>query len=811
MIDYLSNPVSRFKHYRVTSDTKPLRDMPLGEVLEGFKRGAHRAQIEALRTIRDEARYKSTKATLPAFTISGQFSGRANAKLLRHSGVICFDVDKTDDPGAELERLKRDPHVLAVGRSAGGVQLFALVAVHPVPANNDQHGQAFDQARRVLGVSESSDPNVRDVARLRGCTYDPDLYINPEAEPVRVSYGQPGPKNEPAPMSRRDDPDPVQECREILAYITDRPGYANWIKISSGVLEKVGGDIDTAERLLLEWRAEEEPGEYRRKLENPLTLVRFASVVHLAKQYGYDPRGSRRRSSPGGDGAPSRPAIDVPEDGFSTGLARNAWKEEPAADGVGEDRGRFGLTDLGNAERLVRDHGENLRYCYPWRSWLVWNGRIWRRDDGGAIERRAKKTVRQMQRDAAAIEDADKKQKLFRHAVQSEADKRIRALISLAQSEPGVPVEPDELDRGEWLLNVQNGTLDLRTGDLRPHRREDLLTKLAPVAFDPAATCPRFEQFLREVFIDGQGNPDPALIGYVQRVLGYAMSASVREQVFFILYGIGANGKGTLLDVAQDILGDYAGEARSELLMKQKRQAAAPSEDEADLHGRRLVKASETDAGRALSEALVKRLTGGDRIKARRLHGHLFEFPPTHKLFLLTNHKPEITGTDYAIWRRVHMIPFNACFEGKAADPTLKDKLLAEAPGILNWLLAGCLEWQRDGLGVPAAVVKAVETYRAEMDTLQAFFDDRCTIEQGGGLGVVKAARLWNEYQAWCSEMNEQPGTQRKFGQLMTERKFERVQRGDGTYYRGILLQTEQGSPSRGKTRENEPETGPPF
>ena len=196
------------------------------------------------------------------------------------------------------------------------------------------------------------------------------------------------------------------------------------------------------------------------------------------------------------------------------------------------------------------------------------------------------------------------------------------------------------------------------------------------------------------MFINEEGKSDHKLINYIQRCLGYCLTGSVQEQCFFICHGRGANGKGTLMNLMQHLLGDYAGEVRPEILMKHKRQASAPSEDEANLQGLRLAKASETDSGRAFGEALVKRITGGDRIKARRLHSHLFEFDPTHKLFLLTNHQPEIKGTDHAIWRRIQMIPFNATFTPDA-DPSLEHDLLNEASGILNWLIDGCLEWQK--------------------------------------------------------------------------------------------------------------------
>ena len=340
---------------------------------------------------------------------------------------------------------------------------------------------------------------------------------------------------------------------------------------------------------------------------------------------------------------------------------------------------------------------------------MIYDGKRWNVDDKERIVNLAKRTAKKIRKDADKLDLDDKAaSKMFNHGRQSEKRQRIEACVALARSEEGIPVSPDELDVSPWLLNTNTGTINLKTGEQLPHSKYDLITKLAPVDYDPSALAPRFNRFLEEVFIDHAGKPDYDLISYIQRLLGYSLTGLVSEQSFYICYGHGANGKGTLMNLIRFVMGDYGSEARAEMFLRQKRAAGAPSEDEADLQGRRLVKAEETDSGKALSEALVKRLTGTVNIKARKLHAHLFEFKPTHKLFLLTNHKPEIQGTDHSIWRRVHMIPFNATFT-VGEDKTLDEDLIKEAPGVLNWLIEGCIDWQEQGLNPPKAVLDATQ------------------------------------------------------------------------------------------------------
>ena len=439
----------------------------------------------------------------------------------------------------------------------------------------------------------------------------------------------------------------------------------------------------------------------------------------------------------------------------------------------------YNLTDLGNSERFVGQHGENVRYCYPWGKWLVWTGVRWMRDDAGQVHRLAKKTVRSMYGEASRAEDEERRKAVAKHASRSEGADKIKAMLELARSE--VPVAPDELDSDPWLLNASNGTVDLRTGELRGHRREDLITKLAPVEYDSTAAAPTWEAFLERVL------PGEELRTFVRRAVGYSATGDTSEQVMLINHGAGNNGKSTFQEALSAALGDYSMRAPTEMLMA-KRAGGVPN-DVARLKGARFVTASETEEGRRLAESLVKDLTGQDTISARFMRAEWFDFKPSHKLWLSTNHKPEIRGTDNAIWRRIRLVPWAVAIPPAERDRKLAQKLRSELSGILAWAVEGCLDWRREGLQAPAEVRKATAGYRSEMDTLGDFLADRCF--RGERLEVGKD-ELYKAYQMWSEDAGERTETKRKFGMLLKERGVEDGRNSERTkrIWKGIGLTT---------------------
>jgi len=436
------------------------------------------------------------------------------------------------------------------------------------------------------------------------------------------------------------------------------------------------------------------------------------------------------------------------------------------------------LTELGNAERFVAQHASSVRYCYDWRAWLVWDGIRWKRDAGAEVRQLAKETVRSLYTEAGQYTTEGQRAAAANWARRSESAAAMEAMLKLAQAEKGIPVTPDELDGDRWLLNVSNGTVNLRTGELQPHRREDLISKLAAVQFDAAATCHRWEQFLAEVFA-----PHPDVIPFIQRAAGYSLSGDTREECLMLLYGTGRNGKGTLLKILASALGDYAGTADFSTFV-QRRDDAGPRDDVANMRGKRMVSAQESREGVALAESLLKWLTGGDIVRARRLYENSSEFDPTWKIWLATNHKPVIRGNDPAIWSRIKLVPFAVSFEGRE-DRTLKTVLMGELPGILGWAVAGSMRWQDEGLNYPESILAATREYRDESDQIARFASECCVV---GEYASAAARALYGADKAWAGDAGEEPANETAFSRRMSERGFTKRRTDRGVKYDGIGL-----------------------
>lgn len=436
----------------------------------------------------------------------------------------------------------------------------------------------------------------------------------------------------------------------------------------------------------------------------------------------------------------------------------------------------LGQTDTCNAERFVFMHGKKVRYVGTWNKWIVFDGKQWRVDDMKQVQSLAKDVSRMI---FDELDESSKPQQ-FTFAKKSANAGSISALLTLAESD--VAIHHDQLDRDPWLLNLMNGTVDLRTGDIRAHARDDLITKLSPVTLQDSA-CPAWLEFLDRIF-----EADTTLIAYVQQLVGYFLTGVVAEHILPVFYGSGANGKTTLINVLAEMLGpDYCGKASRQLLVA-KDGGREHKTQFADLLGKRLMYSEETGEGERLAESQIKDLTGGGIIKARRMREDLWQFEPTHKLLLATNHKPEIRGTDEGIWRRVKLIPFNVRIPDDEQDSRLMEKLRAELPGILSWSIGGCLSWQFDRLTEPDVVRNATLEYRNQSDVLGQFIDEHCVI---GEARLVQAMRLYQTYRD-----NGGHATQTRFGLAMTERGFRKQRMNTAPHrnkvcYRGIGLISE--------------------
>lgn len=454
-------------------------------------------------------------------------------------------------------------------------------------------------------------------------------------------------------------------------------------------------------------------------------------------------------------------------------IARSITRYQPVLD-------QHPLTDTGNAERLASIHGENIRFVYGWRKWVVWDGNRWAADDAGRIVELATNTVRAMYHAAGDIEDKQERERLAAWARSSESLNRLKAMVE--RTESMLPVSVDELDADTMLLNVANGTVDLRTGAVRPPAQSDLITKSADVAYDVNADAPTFLAFLNEIF-DG----DEQVVEFLQRAVGYSLTGKTSEHVLFICYGTGSNGKSTLLNTLQAILGDYAMSTPTETIMYKRYQTGIPN-DVARLRGARFTTLQEIEEGRRMSEPLVKQLTGGDILSARFLHAEFFEFVPQFKLWLGVNHKPRITGGDHGIWRRIRLIPFTVQVPDERQDKKLPEKLRAESAGILNWAIEGCLKWQSEGLGMPKAVEDATSEYRGEMDVIADFLDAALETDPGW---EAPSSDVYNAYRRWAEAAGERVNSQRWLTTKLEERGLERVKRRDGRKWKDVAVKTE--------------------
>jgi P4 family phage/plasmid primase-like protien len=422
------------------------------------------------------------------------------------------------------------------------------------------------------------------------------------------------------------------------------------------------------------------------------------------------------------------------------------------------------FTDTANAELFAAEEGADLRYVKQW-GYVAWTGFVWLIDQTGEVDRRGKAFLGRLWDRLPQIKDEDRRKAFAKHILRSESAQARAKLVELARSELRIVARPEDFDRDGWRLNVANGTIDLKTGELRAHDRADLITKAAPVSFDPDADCPTWEAFLDRIFASSVN-----LIEFVRRAVGYSLTGDTSEQVLFILYGTGANGKSTLVRTVAAMLGDYALRSPSDTLIARKSDPSIPN-DVARLKGARFVFASETEGNQRLAESRIKDLTGGEKVTARFLHREFFEFQPEFKLWLSTNHKPTVRGTDNAIWRRIRLIPFEVTIPESEQDHHLADKLQAELPGILNWALTGCLEWQRNGLGTPDEVRRATEEYRTENDTLGAFLDESCIAGAGT---MAERGSLYSAYKQWADENGEHVMSSHVFDKALLERGYKK-------------------------------------
>ena len=450
----------------------------------------------------------------------------------------------------------------------------------------------------------------------------------------------------------------------------------------------------------------------------------------------------------------------------------------------------YPCTDTGNMERFVDQHQGYLRSLGTIKTWLVWDGTKWKPSDYAEVFKFALETVQSIKTEieqAAGLTDA---QNLKKWSVASESNSKTMAMLDMAAKHPSLVAKASSFDTQKMKLNCLNGIVDLKTGQLNQRTSDDLHTKVIGTNFNPKAKCPNFDKFIKEVF-----GSDGELISWIQRAFGYSLTGSVQEQVLFICYGTGANGKSTLLETISKILSDYSTNADFEMFLSNQKSDVRVMEAVGELKGIRLALASEVDASKRFNESLVKRLTGGDTLRGTRLHMGAFQFEPQHKLWFLCNHIPFARDGSHGFWRRIMVIPFAQQFQGASLDSSLPDKLWAEREGILAWMIRGAVAWAKElqktnattGLGPCKAIDQSIEEYRYDNDLSARFIED-CLVRDND-FGSIGARELYFAYQRWWSDnSDEDTPSEGIFSRRMEERGLKKTRTKAGVVYKGVKL-----------------------
>lgn len=444
-----------------------------------------------------------------------------------------------------------------------------------------------------------------------------------------------------------------------------------------------------------------------------------------------------------------------------------------AARPAGDERHRG---QLRMAQRLAAMHEDRLLHVHR-IGWHLWDGTRWKQDDDGAPLRAVRDTIDQALVELRHLEPSER-DKLYKDIGKSESASAMNGILTLAAADERLTTAPARLDTQPFLLNCRNGTIDLRSGRLHPHEPAARITRVTGCDYDPDAKGTLFRDFVAEIL------PDETIRSFVQRMLGQALFGTVREHILPIFTGVGKNGKSTLIETIRATMGDYAIEAEPDLLLSKENSHPTGL---ADLMGRRLVTCQETDEGRRLAAATVKRLTGGDRIRARRMRQDFFEFTPTHTVVMITNHKPRVAGDDDALWRRIRVVPFE--FIPAHPDNTLAERLRADLPGVLAWLMDGYQDYMDRGLETPDSVSAETSRYRGDSDALGRFLDEH-TVRNPNA--YVRARELFHAWETWSKDVGEASGSEVEFAAALSRRSITKIRRSIGYVYPGIGLEAEQ-------------------
>lgn len=440
----------------------------------------------------------------------------------------------------------------------------------------------------------------------------------------------------------------------------------------------------------------------------------------------------------------------------------------------------YSLTDTGNARRFIERYGDIVRYNVDNESWMYWNGEYWQTDVYHNIKNFAEVVVEEMRYKLKSVDDENVRKAIIKNIKRTLQSNGKSAMLKESQHIEGVPATNNDFDKDPLLFNTASGVVDLRSGDIKPHDKALMLSEYTPYEVDLANEPKKWLAFLEDIF-----EGDKATISYMQRVLGYAMTGLTQEQCMFFLFGDGSNGKSLLLDVVNEALGSYGKTSNADILLEKYNKSSGNLGDVARLKSTRFVMTDEAKHNDKLNESAIKTYTSGiGNIVARYLYGNEFEFTPIMKIFMSSNYKPRITGTDHGIWRRIKVIPFNKVIPDEKQDKQLKTKLLKEMPQILGWMVKGCILWQRDGLKEPESLKEAHKDYRSEMDIVQRWLNEVCVEIEGDS---TSSAELFENFSNYVKANKEYQLSHTMFGRNMS-RKYRKIRVSGKMHYKGIVI-----------------------
>ena len=658
--------------------------------------------------------------------------GHKAADVLEHSGLLQIDVDHVDDVASLRDRIANDRHVVAAWISPSGMGVKAIMRIQPgVESHKATFKAATEYFREIYDVA--IDEKCSDVGRLCFVSYDPDIIINPVAEPLEVQLE----RAEKATSQSDLRPATFAKMQNLLerarAYVVTIPpavsgqsGHDVTFKVAVALVIGFKLSIEEAYPLLAAWNEHCEPPWNERELRHKLN----SALTTSTKKPGFLIN--------------ERPNTDV------ASQIQPLWQ--------------YSKNDLGYAEALVDFIKGRAVYCPEIQKWLIF-GHRWERDGSQQINAMASDLSRHALQEAIGVQDNNVRTEAVKRALNIGNLKTMQNAIALAATDLKVIVHVSQLDTDPWLLGVENGVLNLMTGQLLQGSNDLFVTRSAGTSFDPHATCPTWERFIERVTRGHEG-----LAGFIQRSVGYSLTAQTVEHFFWFLHGCGRNGKSTFIETLQSLSGEYGTRSSEKLLAMSKHGGDASLDEVAGLQGSRLLFGSETQDGVRLNEKFVKDLTGGDTVRGRHLYHGGFQFRPTCKLWMFGNHRPDICGTDFGIWRRVLMIPFTATITEEELDKHLPAKLYAELPGILNWGISGLQQWRKTGLDAPHCVTSATAEYRSDQDILGDFIKEK--VFRTAGVATPKTA-MFISYQRWANERGHRsPLSTKRFSRHLKDRGF---------------------------------------